>query len=99
MTSIEHRLFQQPWPEGEYRLFQLGFVVDDVLATAARWADVLGVGPFHVLPPIETPCTYHGTASAVEVQIGVAQAGPGADRADPATLRSPERLPRPGRQG
>ena len=32
MTSLEHRLFQQPWPEGEYRLFQLGFVVDDVLA-------------------------------------------------------------------
>ena len=76
MTSFEHRLFQQPWPEGEYRLFQLGFVVDDVMATAARWADVHGIGPFHVLPPVETPCTYHGTASAVEVQVAVAQAGP-----------------------
>ncbi len=76
MTPIPHRLYQQPWPEGEYRLFQLGFVVDDLLGDAARWAHVFGVGPFHVLPRVETPCTYHGTASAVDVQIAVAQAGP-----------------------
>jgi Glyoxalase/Bleomycin resistance protein/Dioxygenase superfamily len=76
MTSIPHRLFQQPWPEGEYRLFQLGFVVDDLLGEAARWANVFGVGPFHILPRVETPCTYRGTESAVDVQIGVAQAGP-----------------------
>ena len=24
-------LYEQPWPEGEYRLFQLGFIVDDLL--------------------------------------------------------------------
>lgn len=76
MTSLPHRLFQQPWPEGEYRMFQLGFVVDDVLEEAARWARVYGIGPFHILPRVETPCTYHGNASAVEVQIGVSQAGP-----------------------
>ena len=75
MTSLEHRLFQQPWPEGEYRLFQLGFVVDDVLATAARWAEVHGVGPFHVLPPVETQCTYHGAPSAVEVRVAGAKGG------------------------
>jgi len=69
-------MFQQPWPEGEYRLFQLGFVVDDVLGEAANWARVFGIGPFHVLPRVETPCTYHGDASAVEVQIAVSQAGP-----------------------
>ena len=76
MTSIADGLFQQPWPEGEYRLFQLGFVVDDLLGTAARWARVFGVGPFHVLPPIEQPCTYRGTASGVNVQVAIAQAGP-----------------------
>jgi Glyoxalase/Bleomycin resistance protein/Dioxygenase superfamily len=76
MTPIPHRLYQQPWPEGEYRMFQLGFVVDDVFGDAARWASVFGVGPFHVLPRVETPCTYHGAASAVDVQIAVAQAGP-----------------------
>ena len=76
MTSLPHRLFEQSWPEGEYRLFQLGFVVDDLLGTATRWATVFGVGPFHVLPRIESPCTYRGTTSAVDVQIAVAQAGP-----------------------
>ena len=38
MAPIDHRLFEQPWPEGEYRMFQLGFVVDDVLEASARWA-------------------------------------------------------------
>jgi len=76
MTSVPHRLFDQPWPEGEYRLFQLGFVVDDLLGTAARWARVFRIGPFHVLPPLEVPCTYRGTESGVNVQIAVAQAGP-----------------------
>ncbi len=76
MTSIDHRMFQQAWPEGEYRFFQLGFIVDDVLAASARWAAVFGVGPFHVLPPTEMACTYRGTESAVDVQIAVAQDGP-----------------------
>jgi hypothetical protein len=76
MTSIPDRLFQQPWPEGEYRLFQIGFVVDDLLAAAAHWAQVFGVGPFHVLPPIEVPCTYRGTETGVNVQVAVTQAGP-----------------------
>ena len=76
MTSIPYHLFEQPWPEGEYRLFQIGFVVDDLLGTAAHWAQVFGIGPFHVLPPIETPCTYRGTDSGINVQVAVAQAGP-----------------------
>jgi hypothetical protein len=70
------RLFDQPWPEGDYRFFQLGFVVNDLLSAAAAWARVVGVGPFHVLPPIEQPCTYRGTASAINIQVAVAQAGP-----------------------
>jgi hypothetical protein len=79
MTSAEarkHPLFQQPWPEGEFRFFQLGFVVADVLDSAARWATVHGVGPFHVLPAMEVACTYRGAPSAITVQAAVAQAGP-----------------------
>jgi Glyoxalase/Bleomycin resistance protein/Dioxygenase superfamily len=76
MTSFSHRLFEQPWPEGEYRLFQVGLVVDDLLVAAAQWAHVFAVGPFHVFPRIETPCTYRGTETAVDLQIAVAQAGP-----------------------
>ena len=38
------KLFEQPWPESEYRFFQLGFVVNDLLSAAAAWArgDVQG---------------------------------------------------------
>jgi hypothetical protein len=76
MTRLEHRLFQQPWPDGEFRFFQLGFVVDDLLSAAARWARVHAVGPFHVLPRVEVACTYRGTESEIAMQIAVAQAGP-----------------------
>ncbi|MBL7496707.1 VOC family protein [Frankia sp. CNm7] len=76
MSPIEHRLFQQPWPDGEYRFFQLGFLVDDVLAAAARWARVFGVGPFHVMPVIEQRSTYRGTPAAITMRVAVAQAGP-----------------------
>jgi len=76
MTSTSHLLFQQPWPEGEHRHFQIGFVVNDVVGAAASWAHVFGVGPFHVLPPIEQACTYRGAATGVNVQVAVAQAGP-----------------------
>lgn len=72
----EHRLFQQPWPEGEYRFFQLGFVVDDVIAAARRWVDLYGVGPFHVMPRNNLDCTYRGQPARMDTQIAVAQAGP-----------------------
>ena len=76
MTSFPHPLFAQAWPEGEFRLFQMGFVVDDVVAAAGEWARVFGVGPFHVYPRREVPCTYRGAESAVDMQIAAAQAGP-----------------------
>ena len=76
MAAIPHRLFQQEWPDGGYRLFQLGFVVDDLLGTAARWATVFGVGPFHVLTRRAVPCNYRGTPSVLDAQVAVAQAGP-----------------------
>jgi hypothetical protein len=69
-------LFQQPWPEGEYRFFQLGFTVDDVVTAARRWAETFGVGPFFVQKIEDAPCTYRGSPSAVSMELAVAQAGP-----------------------
>ena len=69
-------LFEQPWPEGDYRFFQLGFVVDDLVDAAARWAAVFGVGPFHVLPPTPAECPTRRRSSTIELQVAVAQSGP-----------------------
>jgi hypothetical protein len=76
MNAATVPFFEQAWPEGEYRLFQLGFVVDDLVAEATKWATTLRVGPFHVLPPLEVDCTYRGADSHLSLQIAVAQAGP-----------------------
>jgi len=76
MTAIPTRYYEQPWPEGEYRMFQIGLVVDDVLHAASEWVRVFGVGPFHVFPRIETACWYRGDDTAVDMQIAVAQMGP-----------------------
>jgi len=69
-------LWEQPWPKGDYRFFQMGFVVDDIVTVARRWATVHGVGPFHVLPVIEQPAIVRGEPAPVSIQVGVAQAGP-----------------------
>lgn len=69
-------LFEHRWPEGEFRFFQLGFVVPDLLSAAARWVRAFGVGPFHILPRVQSTCRYRGTDAAIDVHIGVAQAGP-----------------------
>lgn len=76
MTKSPFPFYEQPWPEGEYRLFQLGFVVDDVARVAGEWARVFGVGPFQILPTTEVPCTYRGAPSGITMQVGYAQAGP-----------------------
>ncbi len=79
MPNLEpapHQLYEQPWPEGEYRMFQLGFVVDDLLDTARRWVDVFGVGPFHIMPRVKNACRYRGNDATIDIHIGVAQAGP-----------------------
>jgi hypothetical protein len=74
--SHAYRLFQQPWPEGDFRMFQLGFVVDDLLVAAQHWVDVFGVGPFHVMPRVRSVCRYRGSEATVDIHIGVTQAGP-----------------------
>lgn len=75
-SARAHALFQQPWPEGDYRFFQLGFLTDDLLVAARRWVESFGVGPFHVMPRMEYPCVYRGAESRIDQQVAVAQAGP-----------------------
>jgi hypothetical protein len=76
MSPVDHRLFQQPWSEDEYRFFQLGFLVDDIAGAATRWAGVFGVGPFHVMPVFESHMYYLGEETTIIAQVAVAQAGP-----------------------
>ena len=76
MDADRYSLFEQSWPEGEYRFFQLGFHVDDVIGAAQRWATVFGVGPFSLLPRSVTSSTYRGRSCEAEVQVAAAQAGP-----------------------
>lgn len=76
MTAAAHPLFEERWPEGEFRLFQLGFVVPDLMRAAARWVQVFGVGPFHIMPRVQSTCRYRGADAGIDVHIGVAQAGP-----------------------
>lgn len=44
--AVALQLHEQPWPDGEFRLFELGSFVSEEIATAERWASVFGVGPF-----------------------------------------------------
>ena len=76
MTPPAHPLFEQPWPEGEFRFFQLGHVVDDIFIAAAAWVRAFGIGPFHVLPVVEQRANYGDEMRAVRIQVAVAQAGP-----------------------
>lgn len=76
MAADPHRFFQQPWPEGEFRLVQLGFVVEDIVATAGRWAEVHGVGPFLVYPQMEGTWNHRSGERVIQLRMAVAQAGP-----------------------
>jgi hypothetical protein len=75
-TPPAHQLFEQPWPDGEFRFFQLGHVVDDVLAAASTWVRAFGIGPFHVLPVVEQRSNFGGEMRSVRIQVAVTQAGP-----------------------
>ncbi len=76
MIDMSHPLYEQEWPGGEYRFFQIGFVVEDLVAAARKWVTVHGVGPFHVLPVVEQEAVVRGELAPVSIQVGVAQAGP-----------------------
>jgi hypothetical protein len=77
VTASAHPLFEQPWPEGEFRFFQLGHVVDDIVSAARRWSSTFGIGPFHVLPVVNQQLTHaDGEVRTLRIQVAVAQAGP-----------------------
>jgi hypothetical protein len=77
VTASAHPLFEQPWPEGEYRFFQLGHVVDDIVSAARRWSSTFGIGPFHVLPVVDQQLTHaDGQMRTLQMQVAVTQAGP-----------------------
>jgi Glyoxalase/Bleomycin resistance protein/Dioxygenase superfamily len=77
VTPTPYPLFEQAWPEGEYRFFQLGYVVDDIVGAARHWATAFGIGPFHVLPVVDQQLTHAGgEVRTLRIQVAVAQAGP-----------------------
>jgi hypothetical protein len=77
VTAPAHPLFEQMWPEGEYRFFQLGHVVEDIVSAAGGWSSTFGIGPFHVLPVVDQQLTLgDGEVQTVRIQVAVAQAGP-----------------------
>jgi hypothetical protein len=71
-----NRFYQGVWPVGDYRFFQLAWVVDDLMATMTRWTKVYGVGPFHVMPKRKQTARYRGQTSEIEMQLAVTQSGP-----------------------
>jgi Glyoxalase/Bleomycin resistance protein/Dioxygenase superfamily len=75
-VKLAHPLFEHRWPDGEFQLFQMGFVVPDLFAAASQWVQVFGVGPFHIMPRAQNTCHYRGTEASIDIRIGVAQAGP-----------------------
>lgn len=70
------RLYDEPFPEGEYRYVQLAFVVPDVIATAWQWVDLHGAGPFLVMPEREVTMTHNGAEVPLRTRIAVSQFGP-----------------------
>lgn len=72
-----HRLYQQPFPTGDYSFMQLAFVVDDVIEASRRWADLQGVGPFFVLPDRGPAIVRHrDVETSLHCRMAVSQAGP-----------------------
>ena len=76
MNASRRPFYEQSWPEGGYRMFQVGVVVDDLLGACAHFARVFAMGPFHVFPRSQPDCWYRGTDTVLDLQIAVAQAGP-----------------------
>ena len=70
------RYFEQPWPEGEYRMFQIGLVVDDVLHAAASGRACSASDRSTCSRASRPRAGTAATDTAVDMQIAVAQAGP-----------------------
>lgn len=70
------RLYDQPFPQGDYRYVQLSYVVADAVAASWNWADLHGAGPFLVLPPSDFEAPYRGGMTRLRYRIAVTQFGP-----------------------
>ncbi len=61
---------------GGQTITQMGYLVADLATAMTRWQDILGVGPFTVLPPIVIDAArYRGHPSSVEIVVATAEAG------------------------
>jgi hypothetical protein len=71
------KLYDQPFPDGDYRYLQIAFVVPDVVRAAWDWVDLHGAGPFLLLmPPAEFDAPYRGGTAHLHYRLGVTQLGP-----------------------
>ena len=71
-----NRFYQGSAPEGDYRFFQIAWVVDDLMAACRKWGQVYGVGPFHVMPMRTHKVTYRGQEAQFDMRLAVVQSGP-----------------------
>ena len=76
MSPPAHPLFEQPWPDGEFRFFSS--VTSSTMSSQQllSWVRAFGIGPFHVLPVVGQQADYGGEMRTVQIQVAVAQAGP-----------------------
>ena len=75
-TRPFNHFYQSAPPSGEYRMFQVCWIVDDMIPACQKWSKVYGIGPFHVLPKRTGKVRYRGQESEFEMQVAIAQSGP-----------------------
>ena len=61
---------------GDYRFFQIAWIVDDLQEAMANWTKTYGVGPFYMMPKRTLPVTYRGREMEWEMRLAATQAGP-----------------------
>jgi hypothetical protein len=63
-------------PAMNHKVLQIAYVVNDVRASAEKWMQTFGVGPFYILdrPQVGDPL-YRGAPQEVEFSAALAQAG------------------------
>jgi hypothetical protein len=78
MVSRMFRFYDQPFPEGEYRHIQMGYVVRvrDLVTAAWTWVDLYGAGPFVIPPARVLEGFYHGRPIRYLQQLAMTQMGP-----------------------
>lgn len=75
-NKIATKLFQQGFPTGDFLFWQQAWVVPDLISACQGWYELLGVGPFHVLPKQQHLTRHRGRETSFTSQLAVTQAGP-----------------------